>query len=467
MQLLTRFSRKFWVGMTAIFLLSLSLRFWDLDRFNTLVFDEVYFAKFAHNYLTRTPFFNSHPPLSQYLIAIALQIGSIFNWGSDAVHDAAGYPLSPWNYRWMNAAIGSTIPVLVGAIAYQLTRRSSFAFIAAGFMALDGLFLVESRYALNNIYIIFFGLLAQLLFLISLSCKNQHRPVWLILAGVCFGASVAVKWNGLGFLLGIYLLLIVAGLMKWRSPAFSSPLERLTELKPIHIILNLAIVPFLTYTLLWIPHLRQNPKYNLWELHQKILTFHQNLGGDTDIHPYCSQWHTWPGTIRPMVYFFERVNSPENIPPSLNNISIPEFPIIYDVHGMGNPVLWWFSILAIAGFVGVALSDLVSRDRILPKPEYWVILYAIANWGANFLPWAMVSRCLFIYHYMGAVVFAIMAAAWWCDRWLHSRQPDRKIMGMTAIVLVVMAFLYWLPIYLGLPLSPEEWKLRMWLNSWI
>jgi dolichyl-phosphate-mannose--protein O-mannosyl transferase len=68
---------------------------------------------------------------------------------------------------------------------------------------------------------------------------------------------------------------------------------------------------------------------------------------------------------------------------------------------------------------------------------------------------------------MGAVVFAIMAAAWWCDRWLHSRQPDRKIMGMTAIVLVVMAFLYWLPIYLGLPLSPEEWKLRMWLNSWI
>jgi dolichyl-phosphate-mannose--protein O-mannosyl transferase len=27
--------------------------------------------------------------------------------------------------------------------------------------------------------------------------------------------------------------------------------------------------------------------------------------------------------------------------------------------------------------------------------------------------------------------------------------------------------LYWMPLYLGLPLSPDQWKLRMWLPSWI
>jgi dolichyl-phosphate-mannose--protein O-mannosyl transferase len=62
----------FTLGMLSVFLVYLSLRFWQLERFNTLVFDEVYYAKFANDYLTQTPFFNAHPPLSQYIIAIGI-----------------------------------------------------------------------------------------------------------------------------------------------------------------------------------------------------------------------------------------------------------------------------------------------------------------------------------------------------------------------------------------------------------
>jgi len=62
----------FSLAMLGVFLFSLSLRFWKLERFNTLVFDEVYYAKFANDYLTKTPFFNAHLPLSQYIIAIGI-----------------------------------------------------------------------------------------------------------------------------------------------------------------------------------------------------------------------------------------------------------------------------------------------------------------------------------------------------------------------------------------------------------
>jgi len=62
----------FCLGRFAVFFLSLTLRFWELERFNTLVFDEVYYAKFANDYLTKTPFFNAHPSLSQYIIAIGI-----------------------------------------------------------------------------------------------------------------------------------------------------------------------------------------------------------------------------------------------------------------------------------------------------------------------------------------------------------------------------------------------------------
>nr|WP_322505476.1 phospholipid carrier-dependent glycosyltransferase [Chroococcidiopsis cubana] len=46
-------------------------------------------------------------------------------------------------------------------IAYQLSDRRSYAVIAAIFAAADGLFLVESRYALNNIYLVILGLLGH------------------------------------------------------------------------------------------------------------------------------------------------------------------------------------------------------------------------------------------------------------------------------------------------------------------
>ncbi|MEY3222145.1 MAG: hypothetical protein RLZZ203_1001, partial [Cyanobacteriota bacterium] len=29
------------------------------------------------------------------------------------------------------------------------------------------------------------------------------------------------------------------------------------------------------------------------------------------------------------------------------------------------------------------------------------------------------------------------------------------------------AFVFWMPIYLGLPLSPHDYRMRMWFNSWI
>ena len=161
-------SKWFVIGMASIFIFSAILRFWQLGRFNTLVFDEVYYAKFANNYLTQTEFFNAHPPLSQYIIAIGIWISSHLPFGQEIVNNETGSTLASWSYRWVNALTGSFIPLVVGAIAYQLTYRWSYGLVAALLIALDGLFLVESRYALNNIYLVFFGLLAHLCLILSL-----------------------------------------------------------------------------------------------------------------------------------------------------------------------------------------------------------------------------------------------------------------------------------------------------------
>lgn len=483
------------VGMASVFLLSLVLRFWGLDRFNTFVFDEVYYAKFANDYLTKTPFFNAHPPLSQYIIAIGIWIGSHLPFGKTAFNELTGSRLSPWDYRWLNALTGSFIPVVVGILAYQLTRRRSYSFIAALLLACDGLFLVESRYALNNIYLVILGLLAQLCLLKSLDYVGKKRWIWLVVAGIAFGASASIKWNGLWFLLGAYLILIFAWGMRLFTqevdnagnhplPILPSPLQNLTQLNLVQIVSSLAIIPVAVYSVIWIPHLQLNPTPNFWEMQNEILSYHERIKSGPDVHPYCSWWYSWPLMIRPIVYFYKTARNNGEIDPVLPSFPTGAEEVIYDVHAMGNPLLYWLSfsaillliwMLAYRVWVWGEMRNVTSAERMEQQPpllfpptaEMWLAAYLVLNWLANLLPWIKVTRCIFLYHYMGSSVFATLGLAWWIDRWLYSPQRRLRGMGVTVIFLVLLAFVFWMPVYLGLPLSPDGWKIRMWFSSWI
>jgi dolichyl-phosphate-mannose-protein mannosyltransferase len=458
-------------GIVAVVLVSIVLRFWGLGRFNVFVFDEVYYAKFANNYLTNTKFFNSHPPLSQYLIAIGIWLGDMLPIGRDNINDLTGSVRSTISYRWMNAVFGSAIPLLVAALAYQLSRRLSFAFIAALFIALDGLYLVDSRYALNNIYLVFFGLLGQLLVLFASNERGSKHTWYLLGAGTAFGAAVACKWNGLSFLLGIYILI---GLAKFFSKILTSQIEieeraalmyesgwddrftgslfdRLAKIDIWQIFLSLVIIPAVVYSLLWIPHLIQNPTPNFLAVQWTILNYHENVGNSREIHPYCANWYTWPLMMRPLAYYFKEYK--------------PNY--YFDVHAMGNPLLWWLALLAIFGSLWSIIKEFtLGFSHRLNIHRLSVPLFIAINYAVNLLPWVKVTRCLFIYHYMGAVLFAIVGLAWWIDVWLRSNSRLLYVMGLTTIFGLEVAFVFWLPIYLGLSIEKTQLSLRLW-NFWI
>ena len=464
------------LALVTIWIFSTILRFWRLGAFNTLVFDEVYYAVFANNYLIGKEFFNAHPPLSQYIIAVGIWLGSLIPMSTEQVNGLAGSLLSTFSYRWMNAVTGSLIPILIGAIAWQLTHRRSYAVLAALFAALDGLFLVESRYALSNIYLVFLGLGGQLYLLLAFADNSSGRRVKLTVSGIFLGACVGVKWNGLGFLLGIYILWLLAwsvsSLESWErrgqivshhraKPPKSSRLwlNNFTKLNLVSIGWYFALLPALTYGVIWIPHLLMNPTSGFWQIHQEILQFHQQVGGD-EIHPYCSPWYSWLVMGRPIAYFYQTVR--HALPDGVDEI-------IYDVHAMGNPILWWLSTVAIILLALVILLGLSrkARQQFVGKQSTWVMAYLVVNYGANLLPWSIVSRCTFIYHYMSASVFALMGLAWIVESWLTSRKIVYRQIGVSVAVLIVAAFCFWLPIYLGLPLSREGYKLRMLLPNWI
>ena len=454
--------RWFWGGLLCVWFFALAFRFWGLERFNTLVFDEIYFAKFGHNYLTQTKFFDGHPPLGKYLIGLGIAFKG-FN---------------PWGFRWINALIGSWIPLVLAGIAYQLCKRPTFALVTAGLASLDGLLLVESRYALLNVHILFFGLMAHWLVLIALNYQGLRRHMWLAGAGISFGATMAVKWNGLGFLLGLYLVWLVA---RWvtqqcsrrQSPQWwpfqELPLQRLTELSWLQLFVYIPAIALIVYSLLWIPHLHQNPEYNFWQVHQEIFSYHRRVGG-AEVHPYCSPWYTWPLLLKPISYFYQVTQSTTE-PLPVNGPPLPEDAgqWIYSVYATGNPILWWLTTFAIVYVLAQWLRQgwLVINGQqgeggvrfVSPTEQVWVPLYVGINYLANFLPWIGVSRCTFLYHYMPASMFSSLAIAWLLDGWLQSPSRYWRAIAVTVLFASLASFIIFLPLFLGLPLSPVQWQI--------
>jgi dolichyl-phosphate-mannose--protein O-mannosyl transferase len=448
-------------AIAGIFLVGLLLRFWKLSQFNVFVFDEVYYAKFANDYWLGKPFFPSHPPLSHYLIALGMALGSLFPASPDTVNTLTGSLHSTWSYRWLNALTGSLIPLLVAGMAYQLTQRRRFTLIVMGLAVLDGIYLVESRYALNNIYLVFFGLLGQLFFLYYL---NDQKPRNLILAGIFLGCAGSVKWNGFAFLLGLYLLIAIAWIekgierysVKSKQPT-TGLLSQLANLKPLPLLLALGILPIIVYSLLWIPHLLMNPDYRslegFWRIQKETLVYHERIGNTSKVHPYCSPWYSWLILWRPVAYYYQ-TKGPQNI--------------VYDVHSMANPILLWFSTAAMIILFGSVLSASATRrglSQLLPMRG--ITLYIGSNYLANLLPWLKISRCTFFYHYMAAYLFSWFALALLLENLIANPKPFPRYLGFSFLGLIALGFLYWLPIFLGLPLTPQAFYGRMLLPSWI
>lgn len=419
-------------GVIAIALISFATRFWNLDGTADVVFDEVYYPKFAQNYLRGETLFDAHPPLAKYIIALGIQI--------------FGY--APLGYRFMTALAGALLPLVTYEFIWQLSDRRGWAWLAGWFVAMDGLLLVESRFGLINIYILLFGMLSQLCMVLALK-RSRQRWFWVIATGLMLGASVSVKWTGLAYVVGLITLMGYAW-SRYRQ-----------TLNVPQLLIGLIILPIAFYFVQWIPHLMINPERDIWELHRQILGFHQNLGvGKTEpIHPYCSPWWSWVLLIRPVAYFYEmRPNS-----------------MLQFVHAMGNPLLYWLSAIAIMGCLTFLVA---SKLRFPPKfitqinlekhsTLFWFTLYVTSSFLAHWLPWSLSKRCIFLYHYMPASVFAFAALALMVSLMWRSPLPELRVLGSGILGITAIAFIFWLPLYIGLPISSGYLPVLMWLPSWL
>lgn len=143
------------------------------------VFDEVYFPVDALKDLKGIDFFDPEPPLTKLIIA-----GGI-SW--------LGF--NTWGWRIMSAILGSLVIGVLYFMARRLWhRRRVFPTLAALFLSLDGLELVESRTGVIDVIAVFFVMLAYWMFLLHwhASTRRQWRAT-LYLTAIASGLGLACK----------------------------------------------------------------------------------------------------------------------------------------------------------------------------------------------------------------------------------------------------------------------------------
>lgn len=403
------------------------LRFWRLGFPGEMVFDEVYFPKMAHQYLTGENFFDIHPPLGKLIIALGELVFGNTTIGWRVMPLLAGLAMLPVGY-WAT---------------YQIFQDRRAGLILALLLAIDGLFIVYSRTGLMDGFMILFGL-ASLGFCWQFRRRRLSGEVaWgsLILTGLFAGLALAVKWIGAGFL-PVVAVTVFATLYWNKNRAF--------EFADFLVFLGSFIVlPVALYTLPFLANWQTDFWHQFFEWHRQSWQYNVNLEAT---HPYASKWWSWPFLIRPIWFYYKA-----------------DLGKIIGVDAIGNPIVWWGSTLAVvySGLVliYVALVNRKKASEVIDRSFLVPMLFTVAGWATFYLPWVKIGRVLFLYHYFASYLFALILTAFWLSQAMATKRGQMVVAALLLIAIIVG--LLFAPIWIAYPI-PQEWFNRlMWFRSWI
>jgi dolichyl-phosphate-mannose-protein mannosyltransferase len=441
---------------------------------NGVVFDEVHFGKFITGYFTHQYFFDIHPPLGKLLIS---GMGYLTGFKPGFSFAEIGEKFGDSSYMWLRflpMLAGTLLPIVIFLLILQLKLSDIAAFAGGMLVVFENSILVQSRFILLDAFLLLFGFSALLFYFIY---ENKYRKTpYLVIAAIFAALSLSVKWTGAVFLASIIILEIVQGLEN----------HKVIKIKNYMIsrFIYLLILPFAIYFSVFAVHLSLlnktgqgdafmtpafqktlagnsnaadatikplNTFQKFIELNKVMYTSNASL---TATHSYSSKWYSWPFMIRPVYYWY-------GPPPTIATSNAGTSRIYF----LGNPVTWWFSTAALL----YLLLETISMLGIAAKRKQLIALwkgnnlrfFILGSFFLNLLPFIGITRVMFLYHYMVALIFTIIALVYLIDT-----LKNKKKIFIGLILVSFAAFVFFAPLSYGLPLSEPAYNLRNWLGTW-
>lgn len=410
-------------GVLPILLLAAITRLWNLGSPAKLVFDETYYVKDAftlwkagHELSWATgneTSFTVSGVLSDPEFVVHSPLGKwIIGFGMQAFGST-----NPWGWRIMVALAGIAAVWIIYLVALQLFGSKRWALLPALLLAIDGQAIVISRTAILDGLVMTVALLGFYFLLRALSDPNPSR--WLIAMALVLGAGTAIKWSS-GFFLVVFFMYYAFRTRDFRK-LFIAPL---------------AAVTYLFSWTGWFATFGWGYRSNdvigsFIAYHLQMYHFHSTLSMQ---HPYQTNATTWLAMVRPTSFFFENHDG-----------------MVTAINPIGNPVIWLGGIVALGFLVSWFFRN---RDQ--------VSVLVLTGYMAGYLPWLIyANRTSFQFYSVTFEPWILLVITV-----MSYRYRARRLVVFGSI-LALGVFLFFLPLYVGIPIPLWFWQIHMWIPSWI
>jgi dolichyl-phosphate-mannose--protein O-mannosyl transferase len=144
------------------------------------------------------------------------------------------------------------------------------------------------------------------------------------------------------------------------------------------------------------------------------------------------------------------------------------------IYSLGNPILFWLTIPALL-FVGwqalrlrTRLNDETGKVSVRGALAYsqWPFIFIALSFLGVWLPWATQPRVLFVYHYLPALTFAILALGYSISRLWHADREWGRWAAVATLALIGMAFLYFYPHLTAMDVPQALEESYYWFSTW-
>lgn len=513
-----------WSASLAVALLAFFLRIWKVGTPDEFAFDETYYAKDAWSMLNHG-YVRTYVEDADELIMSGDTRGFWLDDPSMIVHPEAGkwlialgeqlFGLDPSGWRIPSVVVGSLMVLVMVRLVRRMTGSTVLGCVAGLLLCFDGLQFVLSRLALLDIFVAFFTLCAihclvadrqwfraRLARLSPAPVTSGFGPVrgllwrpWLALGGVSFGLAVGTKWSALYVLAGFGLLVWAWSAGARRSFGVRWALVRSALVDGVPAFAHLVLVGLVVYVATWTGWLvhadeyeqalsdTQYAKYDggapwptrdepdasglgevtqslrsLAYYHHDVYVFHTHFLDDSD-HTYESQPIGWLLLNKGV-----GVNADTDIAPGRQGCDAPEgSDCLRQVLLLGTPALWWGSLLA-----------LVASMVLWAGQRDWRFGVPVLGTAVTWLPWlANDDRPIFLFYAVMTLPFLVIASTLVMGKLVgHARAPTtRRTVGVVVagsfLLLVLLNFAWFFPIYTDQLLTHGEWLDRIWFARWI
>ena len=400
--------------------------------FNGMIFDEIYHARTAYENIHNLSVYEwTHPPLGKLIIALGILL----------------FGMKPFGWRIMGTLFGVAMVPLMYVFSKRIFKRTDFAFVTAGLWAFDCMHFTQTRIATIDVYGVFFILLMFFFMYeyvrqdyFTAPLKDKLRP--LALSGVAFGLGCASKWiccyAGAGLAVVLFYHLLTALSEAYKGHDKGAAARRSLFWKRLWTTagwccLWFLLVPGIIYFLSYFPYYRYEASlrqsYGLRDMWDTLIKNQKDMynyhSGLTATHMCQSTWYQWPFTFK-SVWFYVSGDGER----------------ISNIASTGNPAVWWISAV---GTVCLFLEWVLGKVK--KNPVHPILFVGVA---ANYGPWVLVTRCVFLYHFFATVPFLLLSTVYLL---FLLEQENRKIYWIKWVwlSLAVVYFILLYPAISGLP----------------